>query len=349
MSALVTSVFIDNVYNKAAYCGIRRWCRTAESVRHSLLPGLEVVIFTNEEVTVRLRGGRKDVQDLRHTIAQECPHARIVFFPDRLLDAAKTWENRTDSLGPCPGYGAPKTLLKWEAVNPQHYRHLGRSPAVLYLDNDVDAGWYAPRSATHRARLRQRIARFSTEQACQLCGSADHSSPLNTGVMLLKPSAELYEDGLSLLRTHRWSRKAGFNSTGSLQSVLNATISRLDSMSSRELMNSYGYRQDSWSFVCGDADQGLFTTMYMARHARYCSVFEAKPSLWVQHFWASTKPWHDPPSCARYFDFLEGPDADGAPSPHDLQQGTPCTRYLRVKATRVKNRTRCRGTRWPLL
>ena len=50
---------------------------------------------------------------------------------------------------------------------------------------------------------------------------------MNTGVMVLKPSKSIYEEGLELLRTREFTRRSGFNQTGSVRQALNTTMSSL--------------------------------------------------------------------------------------------------------------------------
>ena len=337
MGAVVTTMHVDNVYNKASYCGILRWCKQVAWQARAFRPGLPIVIFHNAAEAFRRRG-RTEHQDVRAALQQECPDARVVDFDPELFAAAESWLQRRASddaraSSRCPGYGSTLgPLLKWQAVDPRQYAS-GEQQPVLYLDSDVDAGWYIPSAGIlRRHRLGDKLAEFAASP-CRLCASPDHAAPMNAGIMLLKPNASDYREGLDLLRTRSFSRAEGFNRTGSLRKALNATLAALGPRGREELTRTGGYSKDSWDFVCGDSDQGLFTTVYMARHARRFCVPKHPRRPVVHHFWAGDKPWHDPPSCSRYFDFVAG----GAQA-----NATPCARYLASKRQKLV-RSRCRG------
>ena len=373
MGALVTSFYIDNVYNKAAYCGLRRWCHVAAEMQ-SVLPGLEVIIFHNNETFVRGRRRHVQHQDLRRVVLDECPHARVVYYPPDIFGAVARWERREcyESDGKCHGFdqsiGLGRWMLKWSAVDPRHYINSPvNPPIVLLLDADVDATWQVAATALGpggRHDVTRLVDAFAGDTLCQLSGTADHSSPINGGVLLLKPSRAVYEEGLELLRTRSFSGALGFNNSGSLQSALNMTMSALSVATSRSLIRTYAYQANTWNFVNGESDQGLFTTMYMARgERRFCAPRHRRLHVW--HFMAREKPWLDPPSCKRYFAFLNASSSSAPAWANRLQSkpvswavsktgasatsGTPCTRYLLSKLAKMNhNRTRCRGAGSPV-
>jgi len=379
MGAIVTTFYIENMYNKAAYCGLKRWCHTASWLARTVPGSPQQIVFVNSETVAHLSRRRRQRQDLRGIVERECPDARVLGFSPELLDVTVKWENRSDrgSLGyGCPGYGAPKTLLKWAAVDPRHYLGGGgggsgrgsggsgsssssssssssneRAPeTVLFLDSDVDAAWYASAASLRRLGLAAKLDAFARDAACDLCATPDHSTPVNTGVMLLKPSAAIYEEGLAVLRTLAFNKTNGFNHSGPVRQAIEPTIEALPSERARlRLRGSAAYVDNTWNFICGDADQGLFTTVYLARHRRFCTPIGTRPAM-VHHFWASDKPWHDPPSCARYFAFLdEHTNASiGGTATNSLEE-SPCTRYLKAKRAKLPNRTRCRGRPWPAI
>ena len=388
MGALVSSFYIDNVFNKVAYCGLRRWCHVASSLQRAI-PGLEVIVFSNNETIVpKRRRGRLIRQDLSGVVATECPHARHINFAAELLDAVARWDRRgcAEEDTACRGVSSPlaaaRWMLKWSAVDPRHYSS-SYPPVVLLLDPDVDATWQAPATVLGPGGRHdvQRLAHaFMNDVSCQLSGMPDHSSPINGGVLLLKPNRTVYEEGLKLLRTRSFSTTTGFNGSGSLQRALNATVMSptLSAAFRQRVARTVAYHTDTWGFVNGDSDQGLFTAMYMAR-GRFCAPRHRRP--YVQHFMAREKPWHDPPSCERYFDFLtsdgaqpsvairvktreterhtgtslahalDGPQVGVAPntSRDAALRASPCSRYLLWKAAKMShNRTRCRGVPWPV-
>ena len=191
----------------------------------------------------------------------------------------------------CP----PSTLLKWEVVNPRHYTHLrGKAGAatngvILYLDSDIDARWITSVKALKRYEFHRKLEEFAADEGCRLRATPDHAAPVNTGIMLLKPSLRMYREGLAVLRTRSFTLATGFNQTGRPMVALNATVS--GPRAERLVTKAQGYWKDTWNFVCGDGDQGLFTTMYMARHQQFCVPKYWDKELRVQHFWGMEKPW----------------------------------------------------------
>lgn len=176
MGALITTFYIDNVYNKAAYCGIRRWCQSAQWLAKHAVPGLEVLVLHNHESVVRTRKGSQR-QDLSDAVRKECPHARVVEFDPELVAVAKRWQNRSrdllsEHLGACPAYGVQKTLLKWAALDPRIYTsRLGRPPIALFLDSDVDATWHSSVVAqimSGRLNVSQKLDAFVNDPSCQV-------------------------------------------------------------------------------------------------------------------------------------------------------------------------------------
>jgi hypothetical protein len=270
-------------------------------------------------------------------------------------------------------------------VDPRHYRDPTSPPVVLMLDTDVDATWHLPAAKLGmggRHDATRLVSAFARDAACQLSGTPDHSSPINGGVLLLKPNRTVYEEGLQLLRTRTFDATAGFNRSGSLRSAMNASMPALSGAARRLAESTFAYQANTWDFVNGDADQGLFTAIYMAR-GRFCAPRHRR--LCVQHFMAREKPWQDPPSCSRYFDFLGpigtagsatadasarvaaamragdrvaratgaailGPAAGQPSGDPGLLERSPCSQYLLWKATKMSaNRTRsCRGVAWPV-
>jgi len=329
-----------------------------------------VLVLHNHESVVRTRKGSQR-QDLSDAVRKECPHARVVEFDPELVAVAKRWQNRSrdllsEHLGACPAYGVQKTLLKWAALDPRIYTsRLGRPPIALFLDSDVDATWHSSVVAqimSGRLNVSQKLDAFVNDPSCQAVATPDRSSPMNTGVMVLKPSKSIYEEGLELLRTRVFTRRSGFNQTGSVRQALNTTMSSLAAGARRRIAYALGFKDDTWDFFCGDADQGLFTTMFMARGTgRYCAPRLGTRVLSVRHFWWKDKPWHDPPSCPRYFAFLNqssaaaGEDALAAETASSLDSSgletSPCSRYLRMKARKIRlvPERRCRGEDWPVV
>jgi len=92
---------------------------------------------------------------------------------------------------------------------------------LLYLDMDVDAfphteqGWQIKKS-----NWQQSIEAFMASDAL-FSGSPDHSSPVNTGVFLVKPREWLFRAAVRCLRSCWWEPKLGFDSVGAPQNISN--------------------------------------------------------------------------------------------------------------------------------
>jgi hypothetical protein len=330
MGALVTTFYVARESNHRAYCGLKRWCHTADWAAANVVPGLDVLIITNM------------VELAQH----ECPNARVVPFNRGLVNMVSQWDTRSTRLdrgsrvtSSCPF----NTLLKWDAVSPRHYRTGTRS--VLYLDSDVDAGWMTSVAALKRYRFLQKLEEFEHDQTCDLRATPDHMAPVNTGIMLLKPSKSMFAEGMAVLRTRAFSLSTGFNGTGPPKEALAATVSGPHAQPL--VMKARGYWTNSWDYVCGDGDQGLFSAMYQARHQRFCVPKYWDKELRVHHFWGGDKPWYNPPSCARYFMFLQK-----LPQTKRRKNATTaygdCTAYL-LSQSRMVKRLNCLGRSWPLI
>ena len=278
MGALVTTFAINAPPSPMSFCGLLRWCHTADWIVTNVMPGLDVIIFTDAHDIVR----------------RECPKARILPFDNTLVHVATRWSKRNHGnkhrMQAEPGSSCPaNTLLKWEVVNPRHYPE--NTGVVMYLDSDVDARWCTSVEELERFHFKQKLAEFAVDASCALRATPDHQAPVNTGIMLLKPSYKMYREGLAMLRTRSFNLQTGFNETGPPKLALNTTA-----RAEREVAKARGYWANTWDFVCGDGDQGLFTTMYMARHQQFCVPRYWDKPLRVQHFWGSDKPWCVPPT-----------------------------------------------------
>jgi hypothetical protein len=273
MGALVTTFAINAPPSPMSFCGLLRWCHTADWIVTNVMPGLDVIIFTDAHDIVR----------------RECPKARILPFDNTLVHVVTRWSKRNHGnkhrMQAEPGSSCPaNTLLKWEVVNPRHYPE--NTGVIMYLDSDVDARWCTSVEELERFHFKQKLAEFAADASCALRATPDHQAPVNTGIMLLKPSYKMYREGLAMLRTRSFNLQTGFNETGPPKWALNTTA-----RAEREVAKARGYWANTWDFVCGDGDQGLFTTMYMARHQQFCVPRYWDKPLRVQHFWGGDKPW----------------------------------------------------------
>ena len=240
-------------------CGITKWCVNAATLRSTLPGHSEVVILTND--------GKFAME--------ECGTARprVIAFDANLSGSIDGWAHRNGhtwkSAERALHLASPKfsaaTLRKWQFVRLIEYR------VIFATDPDVDLffGASPARVAMLSHAWAQGVSAFG-RSAVQLVGTGDGQIPVNTGVMLLKPSLEAYQIGLLALRSGRFSSSRGWDEAGSPQQLL-----------PEQARSDFGYtrlvRENTWDVVCGNADQGLFTYVFLARlHAyrtsEYCPV-----------------------------------------------------------------------------
>jgi hypothetical protein len=158
-----------------------------------------------------------------------------------------------------------------------------------------------------------------------LIASSDHSSPINTGVMILKPSEQLYQKGLNLLAKKMFNLQSGWNNTGPPKIAFEKTITHM-------MNKSKMFRLNTWDFVGANADQGLFTYLFLSSNT-YIHPFTTTKH--VRHYWSRYKPWISS-SCPAYFEFLD-----------DITQ-TPCTKHLSIYKNKIKKRE-CKYVYWSIV
>ena len=190
------------------------------------------------------------------------------------------------------------TLLKWQLMS------LTEFDWVLFTDMDVDV---MPLSLSPHGNAAiagdwdRTLREAQRAESIRLVVNADWSSPVNTGVMLLRPSLDIYLDGIEVLNAP-FDTSKGWNMSGSPAQLLGST--RLLHMDGTQML----YRGQpakidhaQWDFVGADIDQGFFTYMLLARHpfARYARpprlVRNADGTLeqhvFHHHWGPGLKPW----------------------------------------------------------
>ena len=390
MGAIVTTFHIEDEEARGAYCGLPRWCLNADWAVAHVAPAAEVMIFTNTEGIPIVRRECPNarvlpfdeslVELVRQWDARSSPprctgpecgralgeHKLVSARPARRSQAQVDWIARRQAKSlvgtprrkglrkassHCPRF----TLLKLQTVDPKVYRNAsaGGADVVMYLDLDVDLRWQTSAQALQRFDFRGKLDEFRRDPSCLLRATPDHSATINTGIMLLKPNRHAYEHGVELLRTSVWDSNLGFNGTGPpKQSLYRAQLDNRSRGGPGPLIRAAkAYWTDSWDFVCGDGDQGLFTTIFMAHQQRFCVPSYWDKPLRVHHFWAGDKPWGKPASCERYFDFLPSRGGLLGIGKHQTtfdSKRSGCTDFLQTKAKQARGRS-CQGRAWPLI
>ena len=311
-----------------AACGLTKWCINSATLRKAMLPHrAEVVVLTDDAAFTH----------------EECAVAspRVLEFDTNLSSAIASWVARNgrrrasaaDQRDLANARFAAATLRKWQLVRLLEYR------VVFATDPDVDV-FFDGGSPLGSAALAQAWTRghddFVASRA-QLLAAGDGQIPVNTGVMLLKPSLHAYQIGLTALWDGRFSVARGWDDAGSPRELLRPGAVRTFEYT-RML------KENTWGVVCGNADQGLFTYVFLARldaysPSRYCPLATkftrgdcGKCPMPVWHFWAGDKPWWlHYTRCLRWFEFLGDRQASNG-----VIRPTKCTAWLRRRWERAK-------------
>ena len=309
-----------------AACGLTKWCDNSAALRKAMMPHrAEVVVLTDDVAFTN----------------EECGVAapRVMEFDANLSAAIASWAARNGrrlasaERDLANAHFAAATLRKWQLVRLLEYR------VVFATDPDVDI-FFDGSSQLGIAALAQAWARGHDEfvaSRAQLVAAGDAQVPVNTGVMLLKPSLDAYHIGLKALWAGRFSVSRGWDDAGSPRDLLHPGALR-----------TFGHtrmlRENTWGVVCGNADQGLFTYVFLARldaysPSRYCPIATkfirgdcGKCPMPVWHYWAGDKPWWlHYTRCLRWFEFLGEQQAGSG-----TRRPTKCTAWLRRRWDRAK-------------
>lgn len=210
--------------------------------------------------------------------------------------------------------------------------------AIFLTDIDVDlffaSGGNIPTRGTRSLRLLERAwgrayVDFRRCANVSLIGSADFVTPINTGVLLVKPNASTYNLGISVLRTRRWDVLRGFNFSGAPREVIR--VSRLPRRSADILSKTVLLQGNHWAVTGGDTDQGLFAYVFLGllrgvsfRHTGHRFADGTRAAAFVNHFWGGAKPWLRHGECRKYFDFMR----NGSGFQH---RPSRCTRELQAR------------------
>ena len=227
--AFATTFYFDSG-SFTASCGLIKWCFSAQ--RLSSMPAFseaglltDVLVFTNNASRVRSQ------------CSYEGRATRVVLYPAELVELARTWAAEAapwwkppalaSGGSSWPVLGRPSSrrlvkqaLLKWHALSHTEY------DAMLLTDADVDfaldfAG--VPPAALTRV-WRQSLLDFLHAETEQISCYPDQASPINTGVLLLKPNRTTWAAGMRALRSMRWSGRMGFEHAGTLRARMRAPI-----------------------------------------------------------------------------------------------------------------------------
>lgn len=103
----------------------------------------------------------------------------------------------------------------------------------------------------------------------RMVSSADHDSPLNAGIMLIRPSTDLFAAGLRVIGRCRYNRTHGWELVGP-PSTLPLRFRHTDGSPVEKDVADHpattlAFKQDSWHFAGADYDQGLCACLLRLR------------------------------------------------------------------------------------
>eukprot|EP00966_Prymnesium_polylepis_P304679 7039318-Prymnesium_polylepis.1 len=203
-------------------------------------------------------------------LSRECPEAQLLV-PDRELLAATDalYSGRGRNCNCCAPVNSRINSIKWWLVSLTDYDF------VVYADLDIDM----ERVITDQVRA---AVMFLAEQTAAISAGDDWASPVNTGIMVFRPSTSRYTELLAMRKTGVFdgspNNGTGFNRSGTPRSFM--STAQLQKWAWTRMV-----RHNSWNTIAGDSDQGMFTWYGLQDGV----VFGRK--IRVGHFWWQWKPY----------------------------------------------------------
>ena len=335
--AIATIADVPSEQPENIVCGITKWCLNAAAMARLMGFGLaEVVVLTNNVSLVREECSV--VGKLLRVLPFEANFSQLV---DRWHASA---HHNIRGGGLVRKNRAMKTnLLKWQYVGMTEY-------AVIY-SSDLEVDHFFNRSVmeSHANQWPLKLHRFR-HMPSDLLATGDFESPFNGCTFLLKPNRRLFQVGVQVLETLRFNLTHGFNLSGRPHDLLLAR-DRVRFRLARAV------QRNTWDFVGGNTDQGLFTYIYLMRErgtdrgtgrfdlSMHCPFLHEQCNvhahlscpLPVSRFWRF-KPWLVQPQnrCPEYFDFGHlNASLDEVDDGHAVLH-TTCAARLRTNRERVR-------------
>ena len=245
--------------------GMVQWCQNARRLA-GVLPQWRVD-------QLLLGGGR----ELARLLASEagCVELRHVPVDHGLRHLAMSCVEKLQYWQPVFFQGV--NLFKWQLLAMRRY------DVLVFADIDLElmpiaehpSGWVG---ATWHAAL----ARMARQSRIRLLADPDVYSPINGGLMLVKPAPHIYQDGLQVLRSCRFNATHGWEHVGMRPSLVGGHISPF--LESRR----------AWDFGGAGTEQGFIFYMLWMRHRVGAYGARDRKSLPLsRHWWAGVKPWAD--------------------------------------------------------
>ena len=303
--AIATLFELKGGVNPDWECCFVQWCENAARLQ-ALLPAS----WTSDQLVLSSDASMAD----RLAASSGCTRLRVVVVSEELRAAAAAFAARNaridnQSGATKPTFYNPAKMHKWQAVS------LAAYDVVIFADADLELVPVADTvPALAREAWRRTILALHASPTMLVC-NPDPRSPLNGGLMLLKPSAAVYAEGVRALQTARFDPVAGWGDDARGAAAVRPyrlgapAAERAPSAFPRRKARSAASRRkqfaphgswgpDSpWAFTgAGSSDQGLLFYVYFARRLRgaYGGVANKSASLrlpYTRHWWAGFKPW----------------------------------------------------------
>jgi hypothetical protein len=113
-----------------------------------------------------------------------------------------------------------------------------------------------------RAMWERAAAAFLRQDELLVSASPDYSSPVNTGIMLLKPHRPIVAMAAALMHGCTWTNATGFDGAGSPRARGAGNLTRLtwgtgfaEASTMRVLTSTTMWSKNTWDFVSGMSDQ----------------------------------------------------------------------------------------------
>ena len=237
-------------------------------------------------------------------IASDCPQMKVHSLDPELREAVHQYANSPQ--GGCRAKWQTSVLYKWWVASLVDYS------IVILADLDVQLLRPEQPAAAVAARWRRTWDdAVPPDGRSRVFSEGDHWSPFNGGLWTLgRPSRELYEDGLALLRLGKWNTTHGFAYAGWPREHFD----RLPGLRER-MRHTTMYRKNTWDVAFGDCDQGFLFHMFYLHTPRQGGLpigadFESVPEdldcsrpmghdllkegrcpHTARHYWGPKKPW----------------------------------------------------------
>lgn len=248
--AIATLVFGSN---PSFECRLKVWCHGAQRVNREVFGGNASIVLLTTSVH-----DCKGAVSLKHD-------TELTSLSQRFAESHKTDGSMSGST-----FRQANLLKKWQVFRLLEYDR------VIFWDSDIDP--YFPHSLPKDAqKARDHIVGMPRGV---MYARGDHASPINSGVLVVRPNLTLYREGLAVLNRNLFNTTHGFDLAGPPRETMSANIVRFS--------HTACIKKNDWHFVCSDSDQGFFTHMMHVRNA----LRVEKPKFFANgHFWGWNKPF----------------------------------------------------------